>query len=43
MKIDGSVEDTVILLSQSSCICFGISNQVRIFDISLEGFNVDRL
>ena len=41
MKIDESVEDTVILLSQLSCICFRISNQIRILDISLEGFHVD--
>ena len=38
MEIDESVEDTVILLSQFSCISFRISNQVKILDISLEGF-----
>ena len=42
MTIDESVENTVILLSQSSCISFGMSNQFRIFDISLGGLNVDR-
>ena len=43
MKIDQSVEDTVILLSQFSCITFGISKQFRIVDMSREGFNVDPL
>ena len=37
MKIDESVEN--ILLSQFSSISFGVSNQFRIFDIDLEGFN----
>ena len=41
MKIDDSAEDTVILLSQSSCISLRISNQFRTFDIGLKGFNVD--
>ena len=40
MKIE-SVEDTVILLSQLSCISFRISNEIRILDISLEGFHVN--
>ena len=40
---DQIAEDTVILLSQSSCISFRISNQFRNFDIRLEGFSVDRL
>ena len=33
-KIDESVEDTVILLSQFRCVGFRISNQFRIFRIS---------
>ena len=33
MKIDESVEDTVILWSQLNCVGFRISNQFRIFDI----------
>ena len=41
MKIDESVEDTIILWSQFSCICFRISNQIKIMDISFEGFHVD--
>ena len=41
MKIDERIEDTVILLSKFSSICFRISNQIRILDISLEGFHVD--
>ena len=43
MKIDESVEDTVVLLSQLSYISFGVSNQFRIYDISPEGFNADWL
>ena len=47
-KIDESAEDTyfchiVIILSQSSCVSVRISNQLRIFDIGLKSFNVDRL
>ena len=43
MKINESAEDTVVLLSQFSDIGFRISNQVRIFDISLESFHIDGL
>ena len=43
MEMDRSAEDTVILLSQSSCTSFGISNQFRIFDTSLKGFDIDQL
>ena len=39
MQIDASVERTAILFSQFSCISFGLWNQFRIFDISLEGSN----
>ena len=41
MKIDERQEDTVIFLGQFSCISFGISTQFRMYDISLEGCNVD--
>ena len=43
MKINQGAEDTVILLRQSSCISFRISNQFKLFDIGFEGFIVDRL
>ena len=36
MKIHESVEDTVILLSQFSCICFQISNPIRIWISALK-------
>ena len=35
------IDESVILLSQSSCVSFRISNQFRIFDIGLKGFKVD--
>ena len=43
MKINESAEDTVVLLSLSSFIRFRMSNQLRIFDISLDGFSADCL
>ena len=43
MKIDEIAEDTVVFSRQFSGIGFRISNQVRIFDISLEGFHIDGL
>ena len=42
-KIYESVEDTAILLSQSSCISFGMSNQIKFSILVFESFNVDRL
>ena len=39
MKIDESVEDTVTLLSQFSCVRFSLD----LFDIGLKGFHANHL
>ena len=43
MKIVESAEDAAILFSQFSCNDIRISDLLRIFNISLEGFNINRL
>ena len=43
VEINENGEDTVVLLSQFSGIGLRISDQVRIFDISLKGFHIDGL
>ena len=42
-EIIESADNTVVWLSEFSSVGFWISNQIRIFDISLKGFNINGL